>query len=166
VGGHQPTIVNHTSVISIIPHAHAGVYHASKAASTMLTDTLRLKTKPFGIRVAEIKTGTVRSNFFENLKADANAVPKLLEGSVYSLAKEEIESCMRGKHTTGMAVESEGWAKQVVGSLVKRKPKAVIWARGDAWIVWLLTILSIPYTALDWQWIKVGRLKEQKGDKE
>ena len=38
---------------------------------------------------------------------------------------------MRGEHTT---VEAEGWAKQVVGSLVKRKPKAVIWAGGGAWI--------------------------------
>jgi hypothetical protein len=36
-----------------------------------------------------------------------------------------------------------------------------------------LTILPIPHTALDWQWIEMGRLdvlerrlKEQKGDKE
>jgi NAD(P)-dependent dehydrogenase (short-subunit alcohol dehydrogenase family) len=63
-------IVNHTSVVSIIPNAHAGAYHASKAASAMLTDTLRLEMKPFGIR----------SNFFENLKADANAAPKLPRG--------------------------------------------------------------------------------------
>ena len=70
-------IVNHTSVVSIILNAHAGVYHASKAASAMLTDTLRLEMKPFGIRVVEIKTGGIRSNFFENLKADANAAPKL-----------------------------------------------------------------------------------------
>jgi 1-acylglycerone phosphate reductase len=65
VGGHQPMIVNHTSVVSIIPNAHAGVYHASKATSAMLADTLRLEMKPFGIRVVEIKTGGVRSNFFE-----------------------------------------------------------------------------------------------------
>jgi 1-acylglycerone phosphate reductase len=64
VGGHQPMIVNHTSVVSIIPNAHAGVYHASKATSAMLADTLRLEMKPFGIRVVEIKTGGVRSNFF------------------------------------------------------------------------------------------------------
>ena len=70
MGGHQPIIVNHTSVVSIILNAHAGVYHASKAASAMLTDTLRLEMKPFSIR----------SNFFENLKADANAAPKLPRG--------------------------------------------------------------------------------------
>lgn len=139
----------------------------------MLTDTLRLEMKPFGIRVVEIKTGGVRSNFFENLKADANAAPKLPGGSIYVPAKEEIEWCMRGEHTTGMMVGAEGWAKQVGSSLVKRKPKAVIWAGGGAWIGWLLTVLPIPHTALDWQWIKMGRLdvlerrlKEQKGDKE
>jgi hypothetical protein len=60
----------------------------------------------------------------------------------------------------------------VVSSLVKRKPKVVIWADGGAWRRWLLTILPIPHTALDWQWIKMGRLdvlerrlKEQKSDK-
>jgi 1-acylglycerone phosphate reductase len=108
VGGHKPMIVNHTSVVSIIPNAHAGVYHASKAVNTMLTDTLRLEMKPFGIRVVEIKTGGVRSNFFENLKADVNAAPKLPEGSTYTPAKEEIERCMRGEYTTRMTVGAEG----------------------------------------------------------
>jgi len=74
----------------------------------MLTDTLRLEIKLFGIRVVEIKTGGVRSNFFENLKADVNAAPKLPEGSIYVPAKEEIERCMRGKYTTGMTVGAEG----------------------------------------------------------
>jgi len=52
---------------------------------------------------------------------------------------------------------------------VKRKPKVMTWAGGGAWIRWLLTILPIPHTALDWQWIRIGRLdmlerrlKEQK----
>jgi 1-acylglycerone phosphate reductase len=169
-GRYQPIIVNNTSVVSIVPGPHIGVYHASKAASAMLTDTLRLEMKPFGIRVVELKTGGVHSNFFENLKADVNAAPKLPERSIYAPAKEEIEWCMRGENLTRVMVEAEGWAKQVVSSLVKRKPKAVIWAGGGAWTGRLLTILPIPHTALDWQFMKMGkldvlerRLKEQKG---
>lgn len=124
-------IVNHTSAVSIIPNVHAGVYHASKAASAMLTDTLRLEMKPFSIHVVEIKPGGIRSNFFEISKLTLMWRRSCLEGWIYAPAKEEIESCMRGEHTT---VEAESWAKQVVGSLVKRKPKAVIWAGGGAWI--------------------------------
>ena len=170
---HQPMIVNHTSVVSIIPNAHAGVYHASKAASAMLTDTLRLEMKPFGIRVVEIKTGGVRSNFFNNLKADASAAPELPEGSIYKAAKEEIEMVMRGETAASMAIGAEGWAKKVVTALLATKPRAVVWAGGGAWIAWLLAVLPLPHTALDGQWMKMGRLdvlerrlKEQNGKKE
>ena len=171
--GYQPTIVNHTSVASVMSKAYEGVYHASKAASAMLTDTLRLELKPFGIRVTEIKSGAVRSNFFSNLKADAKAAPKLPEGSIYAPVKEEIEQRMRGEDITGMMVEATVWAKKVVSQLVVKRPKAVIWEGGAAWIVWLLTVLPIPHTGLDWQWFKMAkldvlerRLKEQEGKKE
>jgi 1-acylglycerone phosphate reductase len=170
---YQPMIVNHTSVVSVVPSAHAGVYHASKAASAMLSDTLRLELKPFGIRVVEIKTGGVRSNFFDNLKADASAAPKLPEESIYAPTKEEIESVMRGENTRGMVVGAEVWAKDVARSLMKKKPKAVIWAGWGWWVAWLLTVLPIPHAAIDGQWIKLGkldvlerRLKEQEGGKE
>jgi 1-acylglycerone phosphate reductase len=113
-------IVNHTSVVSVVPSAHAGVYHASKASSAMLSDTLRLELKLFGIRVVEIKTGGVRSNFVDNLKAHASAAPKLPEGSIYVPAREEIESVMRGENTADTVVESEVWARSVVSALVKR----------------------------------------------
>ena len=154
----QPMIVNHTSVVSLVPNAHAGVYHASKAASAMLTDTLRLELKPFGIRVVEIKTGGVRSNFFSNLQADAAAAPTLPPDSIYAPAREEIETCMRGDGTAGMVVEAEVWARKVVGQLVVRRPRAVVWAGFGAWIAWLLLVLPLPHTALDGQWMKMGRL--------
>ena len=169
----QPTIVNHTSVVSLVPSAHAGVYHASKAASAMLTDTLRLELKPFGIRVVEIKTGGVRSNFFSNLQADADAAPTLPAGSIYAPAKKEIETCMRGEGMAGMVVEAEVWARKVVGQLVVRRPRAVVYAGWGSWITWLLTVLPLPHTALDGQWMKMGkldvlerRLRTQKGEKE
>lgn len=140
-------IVNHTSVVSVVPNAHVGVYHASKAASSMLNDTLRLELKLFRIRVVEIKTGGVRSNFFSKP-----------ENSIYAPAREETESVMRGEGKEGMSVESEVWARDVVRSPVKKKPKALIWAGWGAWIAWLLTVLPIPHTALDGQWMKMGKL--------
>jgi 1-acylglycerone phosphate reductase len=171
--GYQPIIVNHTSVVSIVPSAHVGVYHASKAASAMLSDTLRLELKPFGIHVVEIKSGGVQSNFFDNLKADLSAAPKLPEGSIYAPARAEIESVMRAENMSGMVVKAEVWARDVVGKLVKRKPKAVVWAGWGWWIAWLLTVLPIPHAAMDGQWMKMGkldvlekRLKVQRGGKE
>ena len=38
----------------------------SKAATAMMTDTLRLELAPFGIKVIALKTGTVKSKFYKN----------------------------------------------------------------------------------------------------
>lgn len=139
----------------------------------MLNDTLRLELKPFSIRVVEIKTGDVKSNFFDSLKADPGAAPKLPDSSIYVPVREEIESVIRGENTAGMVVEAELWARDVVAKLVKKKPKTLIWAGWAWWIAWLLTVLPIPHAAMDGQLMKAGkldvlerRLQEQKGGKE
>jgi 1-acylglycerone phosphate reductase len=40
-----------------------GIYNASKAAAASLTKTLRLELEPFGIKVVDMKTGAVKSEF-------------------------------------------------------------------------------------------------------
>jgi 1-acylglycerone phosphate reductase len=59
-------IVNNTSISSIVPNPMGGIYNMSKAATAMMTDTLRLELAPFGIKVIALKTGTVKSKFYEN----------------------------------------------------------------------------------------------------
>ncbi|KAM5349775.1 hypothetical protein ACJ41O_006280 [Fusarium nematophilum] len=55
---HKPVVVNNTSVCAVVPLPFEGTYSASKAAVSMLTQTLRLELTPFGIAVAELRTGT------------------------------------------------------------------------------------------------------------
>jgi 1-acylglycerone phosphate reductase len=69
----------------------AGIYNISKAATAMLTDTLRLELAPFGIKVVDLKTGAVKSNFFDN-----QVCPHLPEGNIYMPAREAVEAAMRG----------------------------------------------------------------------
>jgi NAD(P)-dependent dehydrogenase (short-subunit alcohol dehydrogenase family) len=38
----------------------------SKAATAVMTDTLRLEIAPFGIKIIALKTGTVKSKFYES----------------------------------------------------------------------------------------------------
>jgi 1-acylglycerone phosphate reductase len=49
-------IVNHTSAGSMITLPFNGAYSASKAASAMLSEALRLELQPFGIKVVDLKT--------------------------------------------------------------------------------------------------------------
>jgi hypothetical protein len=107
------------------------------------------------------------------VKADVGATPKLSEASIYALAREQIESVMRGENTAGMPVETEAWARVVLRKLVKRTPKAIFWAGWGWWIAWLLTVLSIPHAAMGGQWMRMGKsavlerkLKQQKGGKD
>ena len=41
-----------------------GVYNASKAASNLLSETLRLELAPFGVQVITVVTGVINTQFF------------------------------------------------------------------------------------------------------
>src|SRR2546423_2589153 len=87
-------VVNNTSIASVMPNPMAGIYNMSKAAAAMMTDNLRLELAPFGIKVIDLKTGAVKSNFFDNQPGGAQA--SLPEGSIYMPAREAVEKSMRG----------------------------------------------------------------------
>lgn len=56
-------IVNQTSVGAVTTQPFQTIYNSSKAAITMLSDSLRLELQPFGIT----KTGVVKTNLIKNL---------------------------------------------------------------------------------------------------
>ena len=138
-------IVNQTSVASCITLPFQSAYHASKAAMAMFSDSQRLELAPFGITVVELKTGVVKSNFFNNSKVATQV--SLHEGSIYEPAKEAVEKMMRGETMEGEAMPAEQWAGQVVQDLLRKRPPPVVWRGSSAWIVWLGTFL--PFGMLD-----------------
>jgi len=135
-------IVNQTSVSSVFPTPHSSVYHASKAAAAMFSDHMRIEFAPFGIKVVDLKTGSVHSHFHNN-RSDNNALPP---GSIYEPAKAETERAISGMHFVDRE-PLEIWARNVVGDLLVRNPPAQVWRGKSAWTVWLATCL--PHTLFD-----------------
>ncbi len=132
-GPAAPIIVNHTSVGSVSPLPFHSLYSASKAAFARLSDGMRLELAPFGIRVVELKTAGVQTNFIHN--SNTNNVEgkgrRLPAGSLFEPAREVVEKAMSQEDYAGKGITAEQWAEGVVGDLMKRNPPAIIW-RGES----------------------------------
>ena len=133
-------IVNNTSLASVAAVPQQGIYNASKAAAASLTETLRLELQPFGVKVVDLKTGAVRSEFYANMRAnvkDKTGAPLALpNGSMYEVARKEIEEILRGDAMGSRMVDPNRCAEQVVGDLTRGSPSATVWRGGSADVVW------------------------------
>lgn len=119
----SPIIINQTSAAALPPVGGLpwqSAYNSSKAALSSVTETLRFELSAFGIRVVELRTGSVKSNFFANLSAKATAsetVPRLPAGSVYEAARPELEAFMSGSMMETDSMDQEAYAQCVVRDL-------------------------------------------------
>ena len=129
-------IVTNTSVASIAAVPLQGIYNASKAAAASLTDTLRLELEPFGVKVVDMKTGAVRSNAYANMKDQTGNALALPKGSMYEVARPEVEKILRGETMRSRMVDPGPWAEDVVGDLLRKSPPAIVWRGGSATLVW------------------------------
>ncbi len=66
-------IVMVSSVSGRVPAPVLGAYHASKYALEALSDALRMELAPFGVRVAIVEPGTIKTEFASRVKAEATA---------------------------------------------------------------------------------------------
>jgi 1-acylglycerone phosphate reductase len=138
-------IVNQTSVLSVFTTPFASTYNASKAATAMFTDTMRLELEPFGIRVVDLKTGIVTSNLFQN--AETATEVKLPPGSIYTPFKDIVEPKLAGEGVESEGMKADDWARQVVQKLLKPKPSSWIWKGAKSTAVWISTFL--PFGTMD-----------------
>lgn len=157
-GGHLPAhamVVNHTSVGSRAALPFQGVYNASKAALAMLSETMRLELAPFGVRVVDLKTGGVRTNFIgnSNLRPDAAKLPA---GSVYEPAREVVERAMSQQDMGHSSVTPEQWAGEVVPLLLGRSPPAVVW-KGESALLARFA-LAMPFNMFEGMIKKMTKL--------
>ncbi|KIW23264.1 uncharacterized protein PV07_11475 [Cladophialophora immunda] len=138
-------IVNNTSCAGVMPVPLQGPYSATKAALASLTEVLRQELQPFNIKVVDLKTGTVKSNFFANASSSggpAEGSLRLPEDSLYLPGREQVEKFMRTDiDITEMPADE--WASKVVRDLSKRNPPAHIWRGGNAFQVWLASFLPV-----------------------
>jgi 1-acylglycerone phosphate reductase len=136
-------VINNTSVASVAPMPMQGIYNASKAAAAMLTDNLRIELAPFKIKVVDLRTGAVHSNFFDNIPTP----PVLPKDSIYEPVREAVEKSMAGE-TIPPAITAQAWAEQVVRDLLSAKPPTHVWRGQSAWMVWFFRRF-MPYTFPD-----------------
>ncbi|KAF2155188.1 putative estradiol 17 beta-dehydrogenase [Myriangium duriaei CBS 260.36] len=125
-------IVNQTSIAAAMSTPWWGYYNASKAAAALMTDTLRLEMQPFNIRVCELRTGNVKSGFFNN--QNAGNKPKLPEHSIYSPASDHVEQYLTGDYLKADGMASEPWARAVVAQITASNPPYRIWEGTHWWV--------------------------------
>ena len=145
-------IVNQTSAAGVAPVPFQSTYNASKAAMSMFSDTQRLELQPLGIRVVDLKTGGVKSNFFA--KESVVTQVSLPKGSIYEPAKEVIEKTMRGERFEDQE-DAQLWAGRVVKDLLRKQPPPNIWRGANAGLARIATIF--PFGTFN------GTLKKMSG---
>ncbi|KAF2768323.1 NAD(P)-binding protein, partial [Teratosphaeria nubilosa] len=129
-GGPKSVIVNNTSISSVLKTPFHSAYSASKAAMSAFNDTQRIELAPLGIRVVELKTGSLESNFGANRTNEID----LPADSPYQPIREDVLEVVSGEKTEAYAEDQEKWAENVVGDLLKNldDPPAQIWRGGAA----------------------------------
>jgi len=118
------TVANVGSIVGVVATPFAAAYCSSKAALHSLTDTLRMELAPFGIRVACIQPGGVRSSFGRHAEEGI----RLPEGSIYRPAERGIQARARAGQVG--ATPAEQFVVPVADKLLRDRPPRVI--RGGA----------------------------------
>jgi NAD(P)-dependent dehydrogenase (short-subunit alcohol dehydrogenase family) len=122
------TVVNTSSILSLLNMPFQGIYCASKAAVSMFDDVLRVEMKPLGVRVVTVITGSVGSNINNEgsgFEGKENSRYREIEGRIRHLAYgKEIPNQMK----------SEVYAERVVSD-VPGSAKGKIWRGGNATLV-------------------------------
>lgn len=156
--GKHSLIINNTSISSVLRTPYHSAYGASKAAMAAFNDAQRIELSPFGIRVVDLKTGSLSSNFKDN-KTNPFELPA---DSPYQPIKDEVLKVITGDVTESYAEDQTDWAKDVVSDLMKDidNPPAQIWRGGSAGTIRGSSALDalIPGDAGDSQFQKLGGL--------
>ena len=127
-------IIQHSSVVGLVPLKYRGAYNASKYAVEGIADTMRLELKGSNIFMSSLNTGPVTSKFRENsLKSIKNVQ---IENSAHTKAYEKI---LAGKHRkVPFNEEAISVAKVVEGILNATKPKPRYYITKATWIMAIL----------------------------
>ncbi len=115
----QGKIITVSSVASEFAVPFQGFYSCSKMALDGMMLALRLEVKPFGIEVACVNPGDVRSGFTDGRHQASGCVP---ESPYYEMAMRSIET-MKRDELHGMAPEQVAQLVARLASASRLKPK-------------------------------------------
>lgn len=144
-------IANNTSVAGSFGLPFNSIYNATKSAMSTITNDLRVELSPFGIKVVDLKTGSVKTNFFQNQSQNHSTAEemKLPPDSIYSPGREKFERHINGEFVMDGAIDADTWAKQVVGDLTGWSgPPNRIYRGTYAWMAWFVRAF-LPHWVTD-----------------
>jgi NAD(P)-dependent dehydrogenase (short-subunit alcohol dehydrogenase family) len=130
------TVVNISSMGGRIWTPIGGWYHATKHALEVLSDTLRVETKPFGVRVVVVQPGAIESEWSrtaaDNLEAQS-------EGTAYSSLVEPMGYLLRHyDNAASPDVVADAVSKAVKSEKPKRRYTVPFDAKNAVFARWLL----------------------------
>ena len=150
-------IINVSSVGGRITLPYFGVYNSTKYALESLSDALRYELAPFGIDVALIEPGVIRTNF------ETTAVSGLagLAAGPYgrALAKYDEMSKMADRFASNPIVVAKAIARAVAA---RRASARYVAPRRTNLILWMSAVL--PTAVWDWAMRKAGFLTARQLD--
>ena len=150
-------IINISSVGGRITLPYFGVYNSTKYAVEALSDALRYELRPFGIDVALIEPGVIRTNFESTA---ATNLHELTSGAYRgALAKYETMSKSADRFASNPIVVAKAIAR-AVGA--RRASARYVTPRSTHFVLWLSTIL--PTSVWDWSMRKIGFLNPETLD--
>lgn len=109
-------IVNVGSMGGRLTFPGGGYYHATKYALEAITDALRFEVEGFGIDVALIQPGLIRTNFSKTV---SDKLPKAREGSPYARFNAEVDRITREAYQSGVMGRLTGEAEDVAAAIAK-----------------------------------------------
>ncbi|WP_281646454.1 SDR family oxidoreductase [Parendozoicomonas sp. Alg238-R29] len=128
------TIVNITSVSGILTTPFSGMYCASKAAFSTLTEALRMELQPFGVHVIDVQPGAIRSSFGNTATKNLSVLSK---NSLYRSIEKAILA--RAGASQDNPSSAEGMAEAIVKAVNNGKnPRLIRYGNGSG---------SLPFLA-------------------
>lgn len=114
-------IVNVSSVAGKFSSACLGWYHASKYSVEALSDALRLETEPFGIKVAIIEPGPIKTNW--GLIA-AKTMKDCSRGTAYEHMSDNVAHYYESNYTAEKKLSGPAAvSKKIVKAATAKRPK-------------------------------------------
>ena len=144
-------IINVSSVGGRITLPYFGVYNSTKYAVEALSDSLRYELRPFGIDVALIEPGVIRTNF------EATAVTGLEQFATtpYAVAVHKYEKL--SQFADKFASNPIVIAKAIARAVKARRPSARYVAPKSTYMVLAMSAF-LPRVVWDWMMRKAGFL--------
>ncbi|KAG8162264.1 hypothetical protein KVR01_008029 [Diaporthe batatas] len=135
-------VMNICSIVGAANVAWQGIYNSSKAAETMMSETLRMELEPLGVRVMTVMLGQVSTQMYANTPTF-----KLPEGSPYEKIADIITSSSKGdlNHDNEPA---DVVARNLVRDAISGR-RGQIWRGGLAGTVYL-SLWLLPKRLFEW----------------